>query len=343
MSARGGKIVAALGALLLCYAVSVGALLGANGVRAAEGMDDILYLPNEKLLTHFTGGLHTVVADLLWLHCIQYTALEHRGQRHFTWLEHMSFTTVRLDPYFVDVYRCGAIFLAALRADAEASLRLSRQGMLLNPTAWQLPYEAAMNYLLNKSDEPNSRYYAAQYLSISAASGSAPGGVVNLAGKLQGEFNLLEVEQDMWKEMLSNEDAFMREVAERKLGEIHLREVCRILNERLAQYKEHTGQSARSIEELKTHGLIKSAPEDPLGGEFFIDPDGVARSTTLLDDEVIRGQNQLYNAIDEYQQAHNRYPPTLDALVDSGQLEALPAHPYPDRTWQYNPETGVVE
>ena len=343
MTPRTMRILAGLLAVICCYGVAVGALLCVDSTRAAEGMDDILYLPNEKLLTHFTGGLNTVVADLLWLHCIQYTALEHRGPRHFTWLEHMLVTATRLDPYFVDVYRFGAIFLSALRADPDASLRLAEAGMRMNPRAWQLPYEAAMNYLLNKRDHPDARWYAAQYLSMSVATGRAISGVVNLAAKLQDEFDLTELEQEVWRDMLESEDAFLRELAARKLTEIQLREVCRILNQQMQVFKERFGRRASTLAELVEAGLLSYIPEDPLGGEFIIAADGRVYNTTLLDDEVIRVRNPIINAIDDYWNHHNHYPASLDVLVDMGYLDEIPRHPYLNRQWRYDPVTGVVE
>lgn len=343
MNRRGTRILACLLAAALCYGVTLGALLGIDSTRAAEGMDDILYLPNEKLLVHFTAGLDSVIANLIWLHCIQYTALEHRGQRYFTWLEHMLFTATRLDPYFVDVYRLGAIFLAALRADPDASLRLAEAGMRMNPRAWQLPYEAAMNYLLNKRDHPDSRYYAAQYLSMSVATGRAISGVASLAAKLQTEFDLIELEQDVWREMLESEDAFLRELAKRKLAEIELRELSRILNRQRRQFEEEVGAPLPSLEALVAAGLINYVPEDPLGGEFFIGADGRIHNTTLLDDKVIRVRNPIINQIDAYRQHHDQWPPDLDTLVNLGYIAEIPEHPYPGRRWQYDPATGKIE
>ncbi len=344
MSKRGNRIIAALLVVVLCYAATVASLMGADNTRTDEGMDDILYLPNEKLLTHFTAGLNTIIANFLWLHCIQYTALEHRGQRHFTWLEHMLFTATRLDPYFVDVYRFGAMFLSALRADPEASLRLAQEGMKKNPHSWHLPYEAAMNYLLNRRDHPDSRYYAAQYLSMSAATGRAISGVVNLAAKLQDEYDLTEIERDMWVNMLDSDDKFIRELAERKLIEIELREICRVLNERITLFAERTGQKPRSLDSLIEQGLITAVPEDPLGGEFFIGEDGKAYNTTLLEDVIIRArEDKILSALMSYRQRHDTWPASLDRLLEVGLLDEIPPHPWPGREWQYNPETGRIE
>ena len=46
--------------------------------------EELLYLPNENLLNHFTAGLSSVVADLLWLRTIHYTVKEfHDVDRKF--------------------------------------------------------------------------------------------------------------------------------------------------------------------------------------------------------------------------------------------------------------------
>ncbi len=343
MNARNRRIVAALLVVCLCYAAAVGALIGADNRRSEEGMDDILYLPNEKLLTYFTAGLNTIVANFLWLHCIQYTALEHRGQRHFTWLEHMLFTATRLDPHFVDVYRFGAMFLSALRADPEASLRLAEAGMVKNPMSWHLPYEAAMTYLLNKRDHPEARYYAARYLNMSVATGQALGGIVNLAAKLQDEFELTEIERDMWVEMLDSDDKFIRELAERKLIEMDLRKACRILDERIDLFVTRTGEQPQTLDDLLAADLIAAMPEDPLGGEFFIGADGRTYNTTLLEDNVIQTRNILLTNIGYYEERYGALPASLERLVDVGLLEEIPPHPWPNRQWQYDAATGDVE
>lgn len=343
MKRRGLRLLSGLLAVGVFYGISLAALSRAEQARATSGLDEVLYLPNENLLNHFTGGLNSVISDLLWLNCIQYTAREHHGQRHFTWLEAMLTTSTRLDPYFADVYRLGSIFLAALRADADASIRLAESGMINNPYAWQLPYEAAMVYLMNKREEPNARYMAARYLSMSIATGNAPGGIANLTAKLQDEFDLTEIEQDTWRQMLQSEDKFLRELAERKLVEIDLRRVCRAMNGALAAFQTAQGRPAASLDELVKAGLLRYIPEDPLGGSFFLGKDGVAYSTTLLDDVVVRTSNPIINALDAYHQRHEAWPPTLETLVEAGLLPEVPKHPYPDRQWQYDPATGELK
>ncbi|HOH29941.1 MAG TPA: hypothetical protein PLC40_09715 [Candidatus Hydrogenedentes bacterium] len=342
MRSRRWRLLYGLEAVLFCYLIALFAFILVEHTRDSEGMDEVLYLPNEKLLNHFTGGLNTVIADLLWLNCIQYTANEHQGQRVYTWLERMLVTSTQLDPYFSDVYYLGAMFLSALRADATASLNLAASGMVNNPHAWKLPYQSAMVYLTNRQDDPNARYMAALYLSMSLATGSAPGGIANLTAKLQDEFDLTEIEEETWRELRQSEDAFLQELAGRKLTEIELRRVCRALTEMLVLFKTQSGHPAASLEDLVEAGLIRYVPEDPLGGSFFLSPDGTVYSTTLLDDLVIRAKDRIINALFTYSERFGQGPPTLNGLVETGILKAVPDHPYPGRQWEYDPATGEL-
>jgi hypothetical protein len=210
-------------ALLYAGVVASQTRLDAARRAMAPPGEELLYLPNERLLTHFTAGMSGVIADLLWIQCVQYTAAEAKGARNFTWLNHMVNTVVRLDPHFTDAYRYGGMFLAALKADDNASLDLLHRGMIMQPMAWELPYEAAMVYLLNRRDAPEGPKRAAIYLARSAATGKAPPFVADIAAQLQGEYNLLDVEEQMWRNILRSPDALLHDLALEKLRELERR------------------------------------------------------------------------------------------------------------------------
>ncbi len=318
-----------------------------NAIRTEQSLDEsLLYLPNERLLTHLTGGMSSVIADLLWLRCIQYTAIHFKSDKKFTWLKHMCDITTRLDPHFVPVYRYGGMFLASLDANDQASLDLLHRGMVHNPKAWSLPYEAAMVYLLNRGDQPNSRERAAAYLGMSVTTGKAPEVVLNLAQNILSDESLADVEREMWLAMVTSDDKLMRELAERKLREMALRDTCRGLNSAVELFTRRYGKPPESIDVLVktfiTEGLLTQPPSDPLGGRFFLDENGVAQSTTLLDNHVNNKRNMIQRAIDTFQTQQDRFPKELAELVNFGVLSELPTHPYADRVWTYNPHTGAV-
>lgn len=340
-----------LSATLLALAgLTVFAQLRADAVKPVR-KDELVYLPNEKLLTHFTAGLSSVIADFLWLRCVQYTGVEIKESRNFTWLTRMLNTIVRMDPYFTDVYRYGGIFLAAVKADDNAGLDLLQRGMVARPDQWTLPYEAAMIYLLNRRDEPASKRVAAIYLARAVSSGKAPKFVVDVAASLQGQYNLDDIESGMWADLAQSEDTMLRELAARKQHEQQIRKNVRTLNEVIGRFQAQAGRAPASLDELIDAGFFGAATQepanrarfanDPLGGRYFIAADGAAYNSSLLDAERDKHLNLFREAIAKHKEKTGAAPPALEALVDAYLPQVFP-HPYPGQSWKYDPATGEI-
>lgn len=311
--------------------------------RQSKFDDELLYLPNEKLLNHLTCGMSSVVADILWLRCIQYTSKHFKGDHKFTWLAHMGNTITRLDPNFVDAYRYTGVFLAGLKADDMASAELMKRGFLENPDAWELPYEIAMVYLLNRRDEPGSAEMAARYLAMAVATERAPESVLAIAQGLQRKHNLVDIERQLWQDMLqSSRDQFRRDMAERKLQELDIRENVAALDRVVAHFEAARKRKPASLEELVQPGGLDRIPADPLGGRYFLDEDGKVQNTTLLDSAVERRMEVIRDQIAKFQRQCGRLPVSLQEMVDMKVVKAIPGHPYKDRDWSYNPQTGEV-
>jgi len=300
---------------------------------------ELLYLPNEKLLRYFTAGLDTVIADFLWIHCLLYVGAEIHGDFSFEWLEKMLNAVVQLDPYFREVYRFGSVFLSSLRADSDAALKLLHRGIYYRPETWDLPYEAGMIYLLNRANEPNSKKLAGMYLAMSSATGKAPQFIVDLAEKLNYEHDLIEIERDMWSNLLKSEDKLLRDLAERKLLMVEIKQICRELTSRVQKYRETNNKLPEKLEEI---GLSTDSIRDPLGGRFFISKSGKVENTTILDEQLERNKHLLENGIKLYYERFGAYPPNLQELLNKNVMTFLPQHPYEDREWDYNPETGTL-
>ncbi len=338
----GKRVIAGLCALGVFWC-AVGAQNQANKARANDQGETILFLPNQKLLNHFTGGMNNIVADLLWLRCIQYVATESKGERNFTWLNQMLNTVVQLDPYFGDAYRYGGMFLAALKADDDAGIALLEQGVVANPRNFQLPYELAMIFLLNRKDEPGSKERATHYLSMAASIDGAPEFIRDLATKLQANYDLGELEVAMWTRMADSDDKLLRELAQRKLVEIDIRGATEQLNQAVIAFNQRAGHFPNTLEELASSGIVRVPKKDPLGGVFILGDDGVIRNTTLLDEEKKSSLKTLRNLLNSYQSKEGGWPPTLQTLLDTGQTTKFPEHPYPGQEWRYDPNTGTVE
>ena len=104
-----GILVAAFG-IAFCRV----AQLEIDDMRDDELDEELLYLPSEKLLNHFTVGMSSIIADLLWLRTIQYASKEFKSvDRKFTWLEQMCQMVTQLDPQFTGAYTYGGMLMAA--------------------------------------------------------------------------------------------------------------------------------------------------------------------------------------------------------------------------------------
>ncbi len=333
-----GVLVVAIG-----FACCVTAQRQMDASRKTGFDEELLYLPNEKLLNYFTGGLSSVVADLLWLQCIQYTAEEFKGEHKYVWLNHMTDIITRLDPYFVDVYRYGGIFLAALKADSDASINLMKRGMLHNPDAWVLPYEMAMVYLLNRRESPGSPAQAAQCLQWAVATETAPQYVLDLAANIARQHDLDEFERALWEDMLRNSsEKMLRELAQRKLHELAIADACHQLGKAVQLYEERHHRLPDSLNDLISGGIIERLPDDPLGGRYVLAGSEVL-NTTLQEEKLERRMNRLRSGVNRYQARTGAWPSSLETAVEEGDLAFIPPHPYPGRTWSYNPATGEVE
>lgn len=335
--------LAPLAVAALLYGLVVVAQVQADAQRRVpEGEEELLYLPNQRLLNHFTAGMNSVLADLLWLECVLYTGQQAKGEGNFQWLNQMITTVVQLDPYFTDVYRYGGMFLSALKADDRASLDLLHRGIVQNPFRWELPYEAGMVYLLNRKEDPDSARRAAIYLAMSAANPDAPPYVRTLAEQMQGEYNLFDVEAQMWQEILNSPDQLLHDVALQKLQEVELGRACHAMTGVAKLFLQQHGRPPKDLQELRDAGLLQALPEDPLGGSFLIGPDGTVFSTTLLDVEKDRRLEILRSTIESYQSKEGKWPARLEDLVGPGYFTALPPHPYPGGVWHYDAATGTV-
>lgn len=338
-----GKRLIALTCAAAFFAGAVFSQMAVNQARTSDRGEDILFLPNRKLLNHFTGGLNNVVADLLWIRCIQYIAEETKGERSFKWLNQMLNTVVQLDPYFGDAYRHGGMFLAALKADDDAGIDLLERGVIMNPNNYQIPYELAMIFLLNRKDEPGAKERATYYLSMAASIEGCPPFILDLATKLQGRYDLEEVEADMWRRMAESDDKLLRELGERKLVLMEIRKATEQLNDAVIAFNRRNGRFPSSLEELAGAGIVPVPLNDPLGGSFLLGEDGVIRNSTLLDEEKENRLKILRNVLNRYQDREGNWPPDLQALVDADLVPRIPNHPYPGAAWQYDPRTGAVK
>lgn len=304
--------------------------------------EELLYLPNERLLNNFTAGMSSVIADLIWLRTIHYTVKEfHNVNRKFTWLEYMCNTVTQLDPAFTDAYVYGGMLLAAIAADDKA-IPLLQRGMVQNPYSWEVPFEIAKVYLLNRREQPESPIMAAYYLQAVAERSENPQFYIDWIERLHDKHDLNQDARTIWELVIANnEDEFIIEIAREKLLELDIHENIAALTQAIEVYEAQFGKKPARIDDLVEEGLISPTPTDEKHGTYFMDRAGKVQNTVLLDDAVERFGALLSADIERFKQTHGRFPESLKEWAEWRE-QGVPTHPYEDRQWRYSPETGKL-
>ena len=314
-----------------------------DALREERLEEELLYFPNDKILTHLTAGLDSVAADLLWLRTIKYTVAEfHNPQRKFIWLEHMCTTVAVLDPYFEDAYVFGGTFMASVGAD-ERALKFLQSGLKNNPYSWKIPFEIAKIFLLNRRDEPESLEQVIHYLTLVAERSDDPEFFMNWIHKIQDKGNLSGEARSVWEEVVKNSnDEFMRELARSKLLKLDIADIIAIFEDAIEQFRVAQNRSPARLEELVSAGYVTGIPADPDHGQYFIDERGAVQNTVLVESRVHELRTILARHVQSFKLEKNRYP------YDLAELEAYmgapaPSHPKGSRDWAYDPLTGTLE
>ena len=136
-------------ALMVCIIALSGAyILFCQNLR----MRDILYArpyhiaaytaDDGQRLIPASMGYRLLVADFLWMRSIQAFGALHRSER-FRHLYNLFFVITDVDPWFVWVYRFGALAMADEGGNPEMAVELLEKGTYQAPFTYRLPYEAA--------------------------------------------------------------------------------------------------------------------------------------------------------------------------------------------------------
>ncbi len=330
--------------LLIGFALAfAGALLALTRIQAIQAevpLHESLYIPNPSIMKYATGGHSAAMGDLLWLQCIQYVSRHFNTDEKYEWLYQMCDVITDLDPQFLDVYVNGAIFLACLKDEPKASLRLLEKGRRTLPHSYRLPYEMAMIHLVSFKDFQR----ACDYLEEAVKCPDAPEGLAEFTANFLRSQNLREALRGYWGRLAQeHESKAIRQMALQKLLELALEDVVEQMQAALTAYLEAGNPPTERLEDLVERGFLRQIPEDPAGGQFFIDPDdNLVKNTTLLDARNEPIIKYLEIGLERFHAKENRYPETLDELVSSGTSPYIPIHPY-GRQYQYDPATGAVQ
>jgi len=170
----------------------------------------------------FLVGYELIGADFLWLQTIQYVGRHLLTDRKFPSLYPQLLRVVTLDPYFVDVYRLGGLFLAYTGNQVDEAVSLWKKGADLHPDRWEPPHDLGILYYLLKKDYPQALYW------LEKANGlpGRPEYVSRFVARLLASTGQKETAIEMWIKIYDQTDvSWVKDIARRELAElgVHLR------------------------------------------------------------------------------------------------------------------------
>ncbi len=244
--------------------------------QAGRVVQELAYFPSGVALRESSIEFQELVADFIWLTAIDYYGRHQETDRRYEWLGHIFEILTTLDPRFIGAYHFGAITLAWDARKPIEAIALLFKGMKANPLNWQLPFDAGfINYMLI-GDYKSS----AQLFQIAAKLPNAWTVVSRWVPYLTAKAGDFETAKQLWRDLYyTTENKKLRELIVRQLRWLKFEEGVVQIRKAMEIFSEKERRLPVNIEELIHRGYLKSIPEEPFGGRFFI-KDGEVYSTT---------------------------------------------------------------
>lgn len=331
--------------ILLAAAVVLGAGANAAGGRAAavrttgEYDEDLMYLPEGRILRMASLGHRAFAADLVWLKTIQYYGAQRLTTRTYDQAERLFQAIYDLDPHFKGATRFGALVLAQDAGNPEGALTLLGRARREHPADWEYPFDEGFvcQTVTKEYARAGEAYRAASELP------GAPDLAARLAGISFAKLGDRASAREVWRSLLDETDNEMLvQIAERSLMNLDLEDAQDLLTEAAARFREERGRDAADWGELIAAGYIAKVPEEPFGGAYYLDPaSGRVWSTTHVDRRMAQERDIFAGLVQRLRQADGRWPGGFGDVVERGLARFEPWEPFGLRL-TYDPSSGTV-
>ncbi len=203
-------------------------------------------------------------------------------------------TAVKLDPYNMDAYYFAQSAFTWEVGRAREVNALLDYGMKYRTDDWYLPYFAGFNAAFFLQDYKQ----AAQYMERAAQLSGNP-----LFAKLASRYFYESGRTQLGIAYLQGMVEQERDPQQKRAYKLRLDAlvVTRTIEDALSEWRQDHDKDPQNIAELYSAGLLAQIPEDPYGGEFFIDEEGKVRTTSkfALARPVENTQQQTLDEIPE--------------------------------------------
>lgn len=265
---------------MLLVAVAIG---GAAAVLHARDTSRPLPPSTERLLYLRSGraadraflAFDALASDVYWIRTIQHYGRDRKSSRttgRFALLQPFLDLTTTLDPHFNVAYRFGAIFLSLDSPDGPArpdqAVALLEKGLRANPARWQYAHDIGFVHYWYTGNYPE----AAKWFERAAAIDKAPDWIRPLAALTRAQGGDRAGARRLLTELLSSDQVYIRNAAERGLAQIHAIDAIDALQALVDRFAQTSGRVPSGWPDLIRAGALRGLPADPTGAPFLYDP-----------------------------------------------------------------------
>jgi len=257
-------------AILLCFASAIAVHYDVNRVFQTEqaSMSQLLYLPSGKYLKAASFGYDGLLADFIYLWSIQYYG-DVRFYPEVQYLKHTYDIITELDPYFLDAYYTGALFMFYEGRNPQAGLALLDEGLKNNPNEWILPVDAGFYCLFNLKD----KNLAASYFEKASQVPGAPSMPKRLLAGIRFRLGDKLTAYLLWKEVYETESRpTIKQTAYQHMFELKVLLDLELLQNAIRRFHSQYGKYPLNLTQLVPAGMIPTVPVNLDGEPYDYDP-----------------------------------------------------------------------
>ncbi|ABF91768.1 putative efflux ABC transporter accessory factor PilG [Myxococcus xanthus DK 1622] len=266
--------------VVLCLAVCAIAVMAEKPAKPLRTKDGPI-LPRREFLEIVGAAQKPLLADFYWLQSIQQVGRANTDTEYRDVFFYADLAT-DLDPKFRYVYEWGAITTPVNLgrdewANTDLSSRLLSKGLVEFPDDRRFLFQLAYNKMTYDRDYKTA---ADQLMKLSKYPETPPY-LLQLATRLYAQAGSIDMGLQL-AQMLRDgaEDDESRAFYEHRIKELLRERLLTQIDEAVAAYQRDRGERPKAVPVLVRAGYLRAMPIDPLEGQFFIDRQGRARSTS---------------------------------------------------------------
>ena len=277
---NGSRRVTITAAVLLvaCLAGSIVFLRRIDQLRTGATLEDVLFITSPKAVKRLSLGYDGLLADIYWTRAVQYFGGRHvAGASHFRMLAPLLEITTTLDPHLVVAYQFGANFLSPKPPNGagmpEKAVQLVNYGIQNNPNDWKLYYELGFIYYMDVKDYAK----AADAFARGSQVPDAHPFLKVMAAQMAQHAGDTQMARALWTTTYqSTQDKQIRGNALAHLRALQVADEVTAIEAIVGQYRQTTGRTPASLNELVAANYLKYVPLDPAGHPYrLVDGDRV--------------------------------------------------------------------